>query len=269
MLGPLPTVSWKCSARRPLSSPTSCSAEWGRRGRHGNARTTRRLSTILLRLLQQVGEHPLGVLRPSGEGACADLRRFAGPGVYSGGESGSPLILIRALCTNPNLRERWSAVHYELQFVEKDPARAPMLQAQVRGLRGERCGAAADGRERVRVDRHVRALRGQRSCSRCAGPSALFLFLDPFGYSHAPMTLTQDLVQQPKSDTLIFLPLSFVNRFAGREGQEHGSRSLLRHVSVAGRPRRPRTARSAARSLPGPAARWRAGLGAAVSPQAR
>jgi hypothetical protein len=51
-------------------------------------------------------------------------------------------------------------------------------------------------------------------------PSALFLFLDPFGYSHAPMTLTQDLVQQPKSDTLIFLPLSFVNRFAGREGQE-------------------------------------------------
>ena len=53
-----------------------------------------------------------------------------------------------------------------------------------------------------------------------AGNSALFLFLDPFGYSHAPMTLTQDLIQQPKSDTLIFLPLSFVNRFAGRDGQE-------------------------------------------------
>jgi hypothetical protein len=48
----------------------------------------------------------------------------------------------------------------------------------------------------------------------------LFLFLDPFGYSHAPMELTQDLVQQPKSDTLIFLPLSFVNRFKNREGQE-------------------------------------------------
>lgn len=34
------------------------------------------------------------------------------------------------------------------------------------------------------------------------------------------MTLTQNLVQQPKSDTLIFLPLSFVNRFKNREGQE-------------------------------------------------
>jgi hypothetical protein len=34
------------------------------------------------------------------------------------------------------------------------------------------------------------------------------------------MTLTRDLVQQPKSDTLIFLPLSFVNRFHGRAGQQ-------------------------------------------------
>jgi three-Cys-motif partner protein len=32
---------------------------------------------------------------------------FAGPGVYDGGESGSPLILMRALCTNANLLTRW------------------------------------------------------------------------------------------------------------------------------------------------------------------
>lgn len=35
---------------------------------------------------------------------------FAGPGVCSGGESGSPLILMRALCTSPNLWGRWSSV---------------------------------------------------------------------------------------------------------------------------------------------------------------
>jgi hypothetical protein len=34
------------------------------------------------------------------------------------------------------------------------------------------------------------------------------------------MTLTTRLVQQRKSDTLIFLPLSFVHRFADREGQD-------------------------------------------------
>jgi hypothetical protein len=49
-------------------------------------------------------------------------------------------------------------------------------------------------------------------------PSALFLFLDPFGYSNAPMSLTGDLAQQPKCDTLIFLPLSFVHRFADQPG---------------------------------------------------
>ena len=68
--------------------------------------------------------------------------------------------------------------------------------------------------------------------SRSSAPSALFLFLDPFGYSHAPMTLTQDLIQQPKSDTLIFLPLSFVNRFADREGRS-GARPFLRDAGVA------------------------------------
>ncbi len=141
-----------------------------------------------------------------------------GPGVYSGGESGSPLILMRALCTNPNLHRRWQAVRYELHFVEKEPARAAMLQGKLREFET----AMRDGpgwTDRVRWS--VTCGRYEENVPQLvAGNSALFLFLDPFGYSHAPMTLTQDLIQQPKSDTLIFLPLSFVNRFAGREGQE-------------------------------------------------
>jgi three-Cys-motif partner protein len=144
---------------------------------------------------------------------------FAGPGVYDGGEAGSPVILLRALCVHPRLRERWTSVDYELSFVEKDPRRAAMLRQRLEqveaGLRAE-----TNWSERVswsvtcgNYEDHVpQPVTGKNS--------ALFLFLDPFGYSHAPMTLTHDLVQQPKSDTLIFLPLSFVNRFAGREGQE-------------------------------------------------
>ena len=144
---------------------------------------------------------------------------FAGPGIYDGGEAGSPVILLRALCVHPRLRERWASVDYELSFVEKDRRRAAMLQGQLEqvesSLRDE-----TNWSERIswsvtcgNYEDHVpQAVLGKNS--------ALFLFLDPFGYSHAPMTLTRDLVQQPKSDTLIFLPLSYVNRFAGREGQE-------------------------------------------------
>jgi three-Cys-motif partner protein len=144
---------------------------------------------------------------------------FAGPGVYKGGESGSPLILMRALCTNPRLHERWGQVSYELHFVEKHPERATILKKKLEefeeAMRGGpgwsngvswsvTCG---------NYEEHVPAPVLGRD-------SALFLFLDPFGYSHSPMTLTRDLVQQPKSDTLIFLPLSFVNRFQGRDGQQ-------------------------------------------------
>lgn len=143
---------------------------------------------------------------------------FAGPGVYSGGEAGSPLILMRALCTNTNLRKRWQAVRYDLHFVEKNPARAEMLETKLREF--EVTMRRGPGwTERVRWG--VTCGRYEKNFpAPVPGHSALFLFLDPFGYSHAPMTLTRDLIQQPKSDSLIFLPLSFVNRFAGREGQE-------------------------------------------------
>ncbi|MGO8906807.1 MAG: three-Cys-motif partner protein TcmP [Solirubrobacteraceae bacterium] len=144
---------------------------------------------------------------------------FAGPGIYTGGEPGSPVILLDALCSNPRLLEQWANVDYELHFVERQPARAAMLRSQLEALEA-RTRDRGKWSERIswtvtcgNYEEHVpQPIVGRRS--------ALFLFLDPFGYSHAPMTLTQDLVQQPKSDTLIFLPLSFVNRFAEREGQE-------------------------------------------------
>jgi three-Cys-motif partner protein len=144
---------------------------------------------------------------------------FAGPGVYVGGESGSPLILLRALCTNPRLGKRWASVDYELHFVEKHAARAAMLREKLEAFEiAMRDGPGWSTRVSWAVtcgsyEEHVPQPVASKN-------SALFLFLDPFGYSHAPMTLTRDLVQQPKSDTLIFLPLSFVNRFAGRDGQE-------------------------------------------------
>lgn len=143
---------------------------------------------------------------------------FAGPGVYSGGESGSPLVLMRALCTNGNLLTRWHGVDYDVHFVEKNSDRASLLKRKL--VEFEQAMRAGPGwSERVRWS--VTCGRYEENVPQpVPGNSALFLFLDPFGYSHSPMSLTRDLVQQPKSDTLIFLPLSFVNRFAGREGQE-------------------------------------------------
>src|SRR5688572_15814690 len=49
---------------------------------------------------------------------------FAGPGIYTGGEPGSPAILLRALCAHPRFAGHWSSVDYQLRFVEADRDRA-------------------------------------------------------------------------------------------------------------------------------------------------
>lgn len=142
---------------------------------------------------------------------------FAGPGEYAGGEPGSPLILMRALCAHHFLLRQWADVRFQFEFVEKDAARAANLD-QV--LRRHEQAARRSGEWSETITWQVMPGRYEDNVPRpLPGNSALFLFLDPFGYSHAPMELTRDLVQQPKSDTLIFLPLSHVNRFVRKDGQ--------------------------------------------------
>jgi three-Cys-motif partner protein len=160
-----------------------------------------------------------GYFARQGTGLVRIYDGFAGPGVYEGGEPGSPLILMRALGAHPHMAERWRAVRYDFQFVEKHAGRAASLQAQLAQLDAEFRAGVPGWAERVRWT-VTRGNYEEHVPGQVAEPSALFLFIDPFGYSHAPMTLTQDLVQQPKSDTLIFLPLSFVNRFVERDGQQ-------------------------------------------------
>jgi three-Cys-motif partner protein len=144
---------------------------------------------------------------------------FAGPGVYSGGEPGSPAILTRALCEHPRLMTHWTGVDYEFHFVEMDSRRAMSLEERLKALQAE---MRAQGKWSERISWAVTCGRYEDNVPQPVArrDSTLFLFLDPFGYSNSPMTLTLDVVQQPKADTLIFLPLSFVNRFVGREGQE-------------------------------------------------
>lgn len=159
-----------------------------------------------------------GYMCSQGAGLVRVYDGFAGPGVYAGGEPGSPLILLKALLENANLRTRWSSVVYEFSFAEQNRERAERLTDEIRAYETE---LQSTERWPRNVTWSVRAgLYEDNVPAPAQGESALFLFIDPFGYSQAPMTLTRDLVQQPKSDTLIFLPLSFVNRFAGRDGQE-------------------------------------------------
>jgi len=181
---------------------------------------TRAKHELLLAFFQMWVSVHSGHYARVGGGLVRVFDGFAGPGVYLGGQDGSPVILLRELCNNPNLHDAWSEVRYDFRFVEKDSGRAARLKQELSKLESEMRGDAGPGwTHRVRW-RVINGPYEKNVPQPTVAESALFLFLDPFGYSHAPMTLTQDLVQQPKSDTLIFLPLSFVNRFKDREGQD-------------------------------------------------
>ena len=61
---------------------------------------------------------------------------FAGPGVYSGGESGSPLILMRALCTNRQSANAMGARPTTNFGSSRRTRCAPDVEGEARGVRG-------------------------------------------------------------------------------------------------------------------------------------
>jgi three-Cys-motif partner protein len=148
---------------------------------------------------------------------------FAGPGEYAGGEPGSPLLILRALLGHESF-ERFATVQFTLLFIEHDPRRVDHLRAKVAEI-------PLPSNVDVVIDlaafeeafgRHVEQMQG-------AGGANIptFAFIDPFGYSTASMSLAGKFLDYPRSEALFFLPLSFIHRFVGRQGQEVALTSLF------------------------------------------
>jgi len=148
---------------------------------------------------------------------------FAGPGRYVGGEAGSPLIMLDALRSHSAF-ERFEGVDFIFLFIEYDARRVKRLKEEV----------AALGQPPPNV--HVRIEHGafetvfgdvidKISPGRVLVPT--FAFIDPFGYSHSPMSLTGRLLGFPRAEALVFLPLTPVARFVGRSGQDAAMMALF------------------------------------------
>ena len=60
---------------------------------------------------------------------------FAGPGRYTGGEEGSPLIALRALLDHPHFRQRRPGREILLVFIEREEDRAVALREEISSFR--------------------------------------------------------------------------------------------------------------------------------------
>jgi three-Cys-motif partner protein len=134
---------------------------------------------------------------------------FAGPGVYTQGEPGSPVVMVREYLRAT--RDPDTTLH--CFFVEGNKKRAEELEARVDGFRGPKClidvlhGDYADHYDHIM--RKVDALP----------EPAVFAFLDPFSAVDDP-DLAVDVVVRPRSEALVYLPVGHFARFLDQANME-------------------------------------------------
>ena len=139
---------------------------------------------------------------------------FAGPGRYSKGEDGSPIIALRAALDHvPAIKATVLFL-----FVEKKVDRAEILQEivddflppdnfRVKVAKGETFEAAVG-----------EILKFYSDKGRSLPPT--FAFIDPFGWKGAPFSVVKKIMSNPSCEVLVTFMFEEINRFIGHPDQE-------------------------------------------------
>jgi three-Cys-motif partner protein len=141
---------------------------------------------------------------------------FAGPGRYTGGEPGSPIIALNVLRDHASLpRFRAEAGFF---FIEERSDRVAALRAELTAL----TASLPDGVSYEVVEGMFDATLGDvldrlDADGRFLAPA--FVMVDPFGVSGIPLGLMRRLLGNPKCELYITLMASWINRF--RNTQEY------------------------------------------------
>jgi len=138
------------------------------------------------------------------------LDGFAGPGIYLGGEPGSPVIAIETAVEH-SLRQRFGELFFI--FIEKEPDRAAKLK-EVLATRFTKLPKNINyrvigGAEFAPTLQQVLQSLEEKD----AKLAPTFAFLDPFGFSGFPMDLIGRMMSYEKCEVLITFMEGFVNRF--------------------------------------------------------
>ncbi len=148
---------------------------------------------------------------------------FAGPGVYAGGEPGSPILALLAFLEHRGRARVTAQVNYV--FIEQAPDRIERLKHEVAKLGPLPTNVKVDIREGVYEEVFGQILDEAHEKGESLGPT--FAFIDPFGYAQASMKLSGRFLQFGKCEALIYVPLPFIARFVGEEGQEAALNSFF------------------------------------------
>lgn len=168
---------------------------------------TRAKHDILIRYLQAW----FPILGQSAFPTVIYIDGFAGPGSYSNGAPGSPLLALRAALEH---QERIRAnVHF--YFVERNAERAATLQEVIADL-------TLPSRFIVNVKSGLtfeEAFSSIRQTHRPLPPT--FAFIDPFGWTGVPFEVISEILSFPSCEVMVTFMYEEVNRFISLKSQQN------------------------------------------------
>jgi three-Cys-motif partner protein len=134
---------------------------------------------------------------------------FAGPGIYNGGEPGSPIIAIEAFLNHNNSVLRTRVV--EFIFIEENSDRLEVLKDQVNSKYPPDITSKVHYYHGKFDDTMTAVLDALDQQGHRMAPA--FAFVDPFGFSDTPISTLGRIMQQEKCELLINFMHGFVQRF--------------------------------------------------------
>jgi len=138
------------------------------------------------------------------------LDGFAGPGIYEGGEEGSPLIALRTAIEHI-LKPRFKA-EIRFVFIERDLGRVSVLRTVLdEHFRELPSNISYEILDREFAPTLSSVLDNIENMGAKLAPT--FAFLDPFGFSGLPMDIIGRMLNYDRCEVLITFMSGFVNRF--------------------------------------------------------
>lgn len=137
------------------------------------------------------------------------LDGFAGPGVYKGGEKGSPIIAIQTALEHQSIAD---VKEIRFAFIENDKKRSEILKQMISS---EFPNLPSNIQVQVISGDFVQSLTETLDSIEENGKNLAptLAFLDPFGYSEIPFELISRLLNYSRCELFLTFMSGFVNRF--------------------------------------------------------
>lgn len=156
----------------------------------------------------------LPILSNGGFPEIAYIDAFAGPGSYSGGEDGSPIIALKAMMAHKTpIRARC-----RFDFIELDADRAIALKDRVESVCAE-LGKPSNLRVKIHNESFEGAYQEIRNSLPVNANVPTLAFIDPFGWTGLPFSIVSEILHRPHCEVLVNFMFEEINRFLDHPDQ--------------------------------------------------